>query len=217
MKPQPGSKGEKVSHKKESNHSTSQIVTPTLTPVIWACAALSFSWVLSYILTFYGKVKTDQSLLYTSVDPGYVTPGFSDTPILGVHYFGDLLTMLSYANTSRPYSPSLAYPSAYPPFGVIIFKPLLAVSPLAAIMLLTLVTTGLLVYAFMIMTKNWNTTHRVLYTFLILLTTKPFLLNLDRGNIQGIVIALAVLFILKLREGKENLASNIAKSDSIIG
>ena len=180
--------------------------SPSLIPAISALLMLIASCVVTYVLTFYGRFPVDHSLLYFANDPGYVAPGTSDVPVLGIHYFGDLLTQLSYARNPNPYSTSLAYPAAYPPLGVLIFKPFTSINPLITLILLTLSSVALLIYAFALMTREWTLQSRIIYISLLLLISKPLLLTIDRGNIQGIVVGLILLFYLKYRSGKVNLA-----------
>jgi hypothetical protein len=152
------------------------------------------SAVITYIGTFYLKLPMDKVLLYNADDPGYVEPPGESNPILGVHRFNDFLQVLSYANSSDPFNPDKEYPSMYGPLGLLLIKPLTYLPELVSVMLLSLVASVALYAILKLMTPKLGKTNRVIFSVVFLFMSKPFLLALDRGNIQGIIVALNVAF-----------------------
>jgi hypothetical protein len=149
------------------------------------------AWV--YIQTFYFRKFVEDKLVFAAIDAPYVVPGFKSRPILGEHRFGDFLTQLSFATSDGPYNLNLSLPSPYPPFGVAIFKPFSFISPSLGILILTTISLVLIFYAFRKILANFEFSTVVTSFLILVVLTKPVLLVLDRGNIQGIVVALCVL------------------------
>jgi hypothetical protein len=180
---------------------------PLILAILGSSLFIFFSSILSYILTFYFKRNTDSALLYTSVDPGYVTPGYPDLPIFGVHYFGDLLSQLSFAFAQNPYAADLGYPSPYLPFSIVIFKPFLHFNPIVLVPIISLISIGLVGFAIKNLLKNLEVHIQILFLLFCVFLTRPFLLALDRGNIQAIVVGLSMLFVIKWEQGSRKVAS----------
>jgi len=153
-----------------------------------------FSAVITYIGTYYLKLPMDKVLLYNAEDPGYVEPPGVSAPILGIHRFNDFLQVLSYAKSPDPFNPSKEYPSMYGPFGLLLIKPLTYIPELLSVILLSLVTSVALYTILKLMTPKLDKTSRVIFSVVFLFMSKPFLLALDRGNIQGVIVALNIAF-----------------------
>jgi len=173
-----------------------------------------FSAVITYIGTFYLKLPMDKVLLYNAEDPGYVEPPGVSNPILGVHRFNDFLQVLSYANSPDPFNPSKEYPSMYGPLGLLLLKPLIYVPALISVILLSFVTSIALYAILKLMTPKLDKTNRVIFSVVFLFMSKPFLLALDRGNIQGIIVALNVAFFY-LSWRKKNFLADLLLTISI--
>jgi hypothetical protein len=165
-----------------------------------------FSAVITYIGTYYLKLPMDKVLLYNAEDPGYVEPPGVSNPILGIHRFNDFLQVLSYANSPDPFNPTKEYPSMYGPLGLLLVKPLIYIPELVSVILLCL-TTSIALYAILkLMTPKLDKTTRVIFSVVFLFMSKPFLLALDRGNIQGIIVALNIAFFYLTWRKKNFLA-----------
>lgn len=152
------------------------------------------SAVITYVGTFYLKLPMDKVLLYNAEDPGYVEPPAVSNPVLGVHRFNDFLQVLSYANSTDPFNPSKEYPSMYGPLGLLLIKPLIYMPELVSVILLSLATLLGLYLILKLMTPKIDKSTRIVFSVVFLFMSKPFLLALDRGNIQGIIVALNVAF-----------------------
>lgn len=179
--------------------------------------ALSFSFVslvlffigivATYIKSQYEKVPVDRLLLYTADDPGYVAGQLVDSPLVGIHRFGDFLTTLSWAKVDSPFSSSLDFPSIYGPTALWFTRLFDSGSLLLSVYALGLITTLLLAISLFILGNNISTLPRLILVISALLITKPFLLNLDRGNLQGIVVALEIFAIWSLNNNKFKTSS----------
>lgn len=164
------------------------------------------SLILSYVGTFYLRLPMDKAILYTAEDPGYVEPPSQSNPIIGVHRFNDFLQTLSYTLSPNPYNPDSEYPSMYGPLGHLLLKPLVYVPQLFAVTLLSLITCCVLILAVRVATPKLDLASRIIFTCVFLLLSKPFLLTLDRGNIQGIIVGINVLFLYCLWNKKNGIA-----------
>lgn len=179
--------------------------------------ALSFSFVslllfflgivATYVKSQYEKIPVDRLLLYSAEDPGYVAGNFVDNPVIGVHRFGDFLTTLSWAKLNSPFSDSLDFPSIYGPTALWVIRLFDINSLLIGVSLLSIVTTLLLAVSLLLVGTNISILPRLILLISALLITKPFLLNLDRGNLQGIVIALEIFAIVALTSNKFKTSS----------
>ncbi len=181
-------------------------VNPFEVVITISSITLVISGFLSYVLSFYLGFSTDKALLYNALDPGYVAPGYLAKPILGVHYWGDLQSALSFAAHQNPYSLELEYPSPYPPFGILIFKPFVFFDPVVALIVMTSVTFLLVSYTFIKFVDSRKNFQYWQVLILTLLVSKPLLLALDRGNLQGIVVSLMILTVIHLRNNQIKLA-----------
>ena len=55
-------------------------------------------------------------------DIPWMPPGTEAKPLLGSHYFGDLLINIAYGNINNPYDGTLHLPSQTPPIGLLFFQ-----------------------------------------------------------------------------------------------
>jgi len=172
------------------------------------------SGVITYIGIFYLNLPMDKVLLYNAEDPGYVEPPATSSPVLGIHRFNDFLQILSYANSADPYNPSNEYPSMYGPLGLLLIKPLVYVPEILAVILITLVSTISLYVILKLATPNLDKTTRIIFAVVFLFMSKPLLLSIDRGNIQGFIVALNVAFFY-LSWLKKKLLADILLTISI--
>lgn len=170
--------------------------------LLFSSTVFIVSAALVYILTFYLGYSTDRALLYTANDPGYVAPGTSGTPLLGQHYFGDFLTQLSWARYGNAYDSALQYPSPYPPFATVVFRPFLHLSPALGLFFLSACTIIFLSFIFWNSINMINRSWKIYGVVILLFASKPVLLNLDRGNIQGIVVGSAIASLHYLDRSK---------------
>jgi hypothetical protein len=165
-----------------------------------------FSIILSYILTFYFEKNTGSALLYAPNDPGYVASPDLSSPIFGVHYFGDFLQILSYASIENPYSTDLSFPAPYLPLSILIFKPFVSLNPAILMLLIVSLSFFAIGYSILRVLRGFSLFYQITFLFICTLLTRPFMLSLDRGNIQAIVVGLSILFVIFWQEDKTKLA-----------
>jgi hypothetical protein len=155
---------------------------------------------LTYVKTQYLAQPLGDSLLYRADDPGYVAGSFPISPILGVHRFGDYLTTTSWALLDAPYSESEPFPSVYGPMAMFISRGLGLMPANWGVFVLSGLTAVALISVSFYLLKSLTFPTRVITVVALLLLTRPFLLTLDRGNLQGLVVAaeiLALIFIAR--------------------
>lgn len=175
--------------------------------LIWIIYGTFISVVLFYIGSAYLRLPLDRYFLYNAEDPGYVAGEEFSNPILGVHHFNDFLQFISYASLSKPYDSNLDYPNMYGPISKIIAEPFLHISQLIGVLILTFLTIGLWFYLNkkIILYKNFSM--QLIGFAVFFLYSRPFLLNLDRGNIQGLVSAICLAWFF-LNYANPNLNRN---------
>jgi hypothetical protein len=174
-----------------------KLLVPYSTVLFLACGVF-------YVGGTYLRRQVDRWFLYVGEDPGYVAPPTSDHPILGVHRFGDFLQILSYLHVKNPYSVHLDYPNLYGPIIQFLFQPFLWFPKLISVGILILLTFACLSLILWKYLDGAETSSKMLFTIFFLWFSRPFLLDLDRGNIQGFVVALEMSFVylvLKKRNG----------------
>ena len=172
------------------------------------------SMAITYVGTFYLKLPMDKVLLYNAEDPGYVEPPGTSSPVLGVHRFNDFLQILSYANSTDPYNPTNEYPCMYGPLGLLLIKPLIQVPEILSVVFISLMTIISLYGILKLTTSKLDQTTRVIFAVVFLFMSKPFLLTLDRGNVQGLIVALNIAFFY-FSCHKKNLVADILLTISI--
>ena len=160
----------------------------------------------TYIAAAYLRKPIESFILYQAVDPGYTAPPFVNQPILGVHYFSDFLQIMSYATNVNGYSTNLDFPNMYGPVTVFLFKILSNFPYIISIMLITVITVAALTN--LMWQQMWQQTWRtkVIFVVFFLLLSRPLMLTIDRGNIQGIVVALNLAALYYFYSEKYNLA-----------
>lgn len=160
----------------------------------------------TYIAAAYLRKPIDSFILYQAIDPGYTAPPFVNKPILGVHYFSDFLQIMSYATNTNGYSTNLDFPNLYGPLTVFLFKILSNFPYVLSIMLISVITVTTLTKLMwqQMWQQMWQT--KIIYVIFFLLLSRPLMLTIDRGNIQGIVVALNIAALYYFYSEKYNLA-----------
>jgi len=143
-----------------------------------------------YIAAAYLRKPIESFILYQASDPGYAAPPFVERPVLGIHYFSDFQQVMSYAVNQNGYSTSLEFPNIYGPVSVYLFRVLNNFSLLFSITFISILTLSLLSLLMWKHFHNASTQVRIMFIAFFLLLSRPIMLCLDRGNIQGIVVAL---------------------------
>lgn len=160
----------------------------------------------TYIAAAYLRKPIETFILYQANDPGYTAPPFLNEPILGVHYFSDFLQIMSYATNTNGYSTSLDFPNMYGPLTVFLFKILSNFPYISSIVLITITT--LVVLTKLMWQQMWGQILqiKIIYIVFFLFLSRPLMLTLDRGNIQGIVVALNIAALYYFYSAKYNMA-----------
>lgn len=161
--------------------------------IVLTCLTVCGAYI--YVWTFYLEQRIEERFIFEAKDTPYVVPGFNSIPIVGVHKFGDFVSQLSYASVSNPYDLSLALPSPYPPLGIALFKFFSPLNPKISILIFVFISIIFLILSLKVTVyrfTKWNFT-LVLLCFLVL--SKPFLLAIDRGNLQIIVVGLCFIAV----------------------
>lgn len=143
-----------------------------------------------YIAAAYLRKPIESFILYQANDPGYAAPPFVERPVLGIHYFSDFQQVMSYAVNQNGYSTTLEFPNMYGPISVFIFRMLSNFSLLFSISLISVLTVLLLSLSMWKHFHNASFQVKIIFVVFFLLLSRPVMLCLDRGNIQGIVGAL---------------------------
>ena len=145
-----------------------------------------------YIAAAYLRKPIESFILYQANDPGYAAPPFIERPVLGIHYFSDFQQVMSYAVNQNGYSTSLEFPNMYGPVSVYLFRLLNNFSLLFSITVISVLTLSLLSLLMWKHFHNASIQVRIMFIAFCLLLSRPVMLCLDRGNIQGIVVALNI-------------------------
>ena len=160
----------------------------------------------AYVAAAYLRKPIESFILYQANDPGYTAPPFVNQPILGVHYFSDFLQIMSYATNTNGYSTNLDFPNMYGPVTVFLFKILSNFPYIFSIILITVITLISLTKLMWQQMSQQTIQIKIVYTVFFLLLSRPLMLTLDRGNIQGIVVALNIATLYYFYSGRYNLA-----------
>jgi len=189
-------------HKKNKNHFEEKL--SKILP--FYSIALLLTVYSTYLAAAYLRKPIESFILYQAIDPGYVAPPFVNEPILGVHYFSDFLQIMSYATNTNGYSTNLDFPNMYGPLVVFIFKVLSYFPYIMSIVLITIITVASLTKLMwqQMWQQMWQT--KVVFVVFFLLLSRPLMLTIDRGNIQGIVVALNIASLYYFYAKKYNLA-----------
>jgi hypothetical protein len=143
--------------------------------------------------------------LKASDEPWVATGSAVIEPMVGVHYFGDLLTLRSYGVVWNPYYESLALPAQHLPSGQV-FAMLLAAIPIQVLLISYLVfSVAILFFAIRTLANSILRISFWKYTQLFLVFSVlsiPMLVDLDRGNVQSVALAGTIFFFAYGLRGK---------------
>jgi hypothetical protein len=152
---------------------------------------LALATVYGLVSVFYLGQPVNQFLSWRSDDiPALPRAMYQPVKLIGVHYFGDFQEGMSWGYTLvkehvSPYSSLVIYlPAAMLPFIALAFLPLKT-----SFIIFTVATALGMLVPIWLMTRAMRTTDRLLIVCLLGAMSVPFLSTMDRGNLQGIVIA----------------------------
>jgi hypothetical protein len=167
-----------------------QELLSVLTMVLVACLIAGV-----FSLVYFGW-PYNQYISAIANDVPWVRPGAIKIQMnFGVHYFGDFLQPLDWAKQNNPWTADPKYLAQYPPFAVYILKPL-TIFPyrIAALIYLLLMITSSVIGIWLI-TKKLSRSNKVLMVLVFGVSSVPFLMAFDRGNLVGFFVLLICLFI----------------------
>jgi hypothetical protein len=140
-----------------------------------------------------------------SDEPWVATGQESLEPLVGVHYFGDLLTLRGWGMVWNPYSDLLALPGQHLPTGQLSLM-LLAAIPSQILLIFYLVfSVAILFLAIRTLANSILRVSFWKYTQLFLVFSVlsiPMLVDLDRGNVQSVALAGTIFFFAYGLRGK---------------
>jgi hypothetical protein len=140
-----------------------------------------------------------------SDEPWVATGQESLEPLVGVHYFGDLLTLRGWGMVWNPYSDLLALPGQHLPTGQLSLM-LLAAIPSQILLIFYLVfSVAILFIAIRTLANSILRVSFWKYTQLFLVFSVlsiPMLVDLDRGNVQSVALAGTIFFFAYGLRGK---------------
>ena len=123
----------------------------------------------------------------------------------GVHYFGDFLQPLDWARQANPWTSDPKYLAQYPPFAIYILKPFtLLPYRISALIYLSLMIASS-IFGIWLFTKKFIWSNRVLIVLIFGISSVPFLMAFDRGNLVGFFVLLFSLFIYGIQTNKRLL------------
>lgn len=152
---------------------------------------LTLAAVRLWVGVFYLAHPVNTILVWRAQDrPSLPSSVYQPERLLGVHYFGDFQEGLSWGalileRHTSPYDLMVTYlPAAVLPFAALVSLPPKA----SAAIYLTAMALGILVPIWIMMALV-RTSERILVLCLLGAITVPFIGTMDRGNLQGFVIA----------------------------
>jgi|TARA_Y100000294_G_scaffold3910_1_gene4084 hypothetical protein len=177
---------------------------PTLGALILASSLTGL--VAVYVASVYCRQYTFAGLLsFRPYDPPTPMPGWMYPEPFGVHFFGDFLLPLRHSELALPYDTPGMVPSYYPLFAKVVLKPFLLFDYRQALVLFLLVTFVGLLAPIWAMLAHRPISERLFLT-LPLLVTGPMIVVFDRGNLQGLVAAAALIGMVGLLRGNNTAA-----------
>lgn len=121
---------------------------------------------------------------------------------LGAHYFGDFLLPYEQALFPNPWVdyPSIHNANSYPPVLVGIFKLLTLLPYHVALVLFLALNAVSLVIPVVVAARRMALSRVLVGLCLLVLLTFPFLMVVDRGNAQGLLVVPLYVFVVAWRE-----------------
>lgn len=148
----------------------------------------------------------NQYLSWSANDLPAVRPGAIKIQMnFGVHYFGDFLQPLDWAKLANPWTFDSKYLAQYPPFAIYILKPFtLLPYRISALIYLSLMIASS-IFGIWLFTKKFIWSNRVLIVLIFGISSVPFLMAFDRGNLVGFFVLLFSLFIYAIQTKNKKL------------
>jgi hypothetical protein len=141
-------------------------------------------------------------ITFAIVDPPWLPPNIILNPLLGSHFFGDLLLGFGYSMSLNPYDPALVLPSQTLPVGLLFFKfmGIFGQDYLLLIYLILNLISIIWIIKTLLHTNQLIGYHGIL--ILLCITSLPVLFAIDRGAVHLITLALLLKNLQKFLELK---------------
>jgi hypothetical protein len=162
-----------------------------------------FGWATHYYTNGIGIIER---LSFQAVDPSWVPENFTQRPIIGEHFFGDLQLLIAWGAHENPYS--VLIPSQHLPIAQGILR-LLSHLPMIIVFLIYLLASLASLWfsarALVAVVSQRQFGLNINDFLLFILLTVPVLVDLDRGNVNSIVISCCILFFTLNLDNRPNL------------
>ena len=135
-------------------------------------------------------------------DIPWMPPGTEAKPLLGSHYFGDLLINIAYGNINNPYDGTLHLPSQTPPIGLLFFQIFEILGEKYILALFLFISSISFLYIFINLRSKGSNFRDNSLLFLLVITSYPLLIEIDRGSVYLICLALLLFAFMKYDEDK---------------
>jgi hypothetical protein len=121
---------------------------------------------------------------------------------LGVHTFGDFLLPYEQATVPNPWIDYHLWPNPYPSGLVTFFKVLTFLPYTVALSLFMILTAASMAVPVLITARRFTLPIAILAMCLLVFLSFPFLMVIDRGNAQGLIVFPLYLFAEAWRDGR---------------
>jgi len=169
-----------------------------------SCTILFYSAV--YVVSeYFDRNRLDDFLSFKANDgPGFIQPLCIPEPI-GVHYFGDFVSVACHSQLPSPYLSSFS--SNYFPFAYLIMRPL---GFLMKNSFTLSVSLFLLATCCLILIPMWRSlslieerASRMTSLIVVVIMSYPFFSVIDRGNIQGLVVGFLIIGLMAFQQDRK--------------
>jgi hypothetical protein len=138
----------------------------------------------------------NQYLSWSANDLPAVRPGAIKIQMnFGVHYFSDLLQPLDWARQANPWTSDPKYLAQYPPVAIYILKPLTIFPYRIATFIYLILMVASSIIGIWLLSKKLMWSNKVLIVLVFGISSVPFLMAFDRGNLVGFFALLFSLFV----------------------
>jgi hypothetical protein len=136
-------------------------------------------------------------------DKPWMPPNLNALPILSNHYFGDYQLSTSWAKLTNPFDIDLPLTFGLPPSALLVFYPFTILNLGSGYFVYAFITVISLAYAFKI-TIGYKEKKLRSTSYILLISSLPLFVILDRGNFVGIAFSAFVIFTMNEFEKRRN-------------
>jgi hypothetical protein len=196
----------------EPRNKLSRIEKVSIAYLSSALISIAIAWLTNY---FPNTTNLVERISFISEDKPWLAGETEPSQILGLHYFGDFQSYVTFTRISDPYLSTYADRSHLLPASRLFLYPLTIPSIEIAFAIYLFVCIALLIFTVLKVIQHLEskksekipTFHKAILCLLIFVFSRPFLVDLDRGNFYTMSISMVVLSIIYFRENKKVRAS----------